>query len=147
LIELVVVIIVLGILSAVLSGRFSDSSAFETRGFADQTLASLQYARKLAVAAGRSVCVTAVSGGNALTMTMAPSRGNSSACSVTVTNPSIKWRSYSGVTYGAAIDAKFAGDGTASGSALSFSVVGAQSYAMIIETTGYVHCNPVTSCE
>ena len=101
LIELVVVVIVLGILSMALIGRFPDSNAFETRGFVDQTLAFMQYVRKLAVASGRTVCVTAVSGGNALTMTMAPSRGNSSACSVTVTNPSIKWRTYSGVSYGA----------------------------------------------
>lgn len=147
LIELVAVIIVLGIISVVLIGRFPDSNAFETRGFADQTLASLQYARKLAVATGRAVCVTAVSGGSALMMTMASSRGNSIACSVAVTHPSIKWRTYSGVSYAAPLDAKFFGDGTASGTAMSFSVAGTQTYAMVVETTGYVHCNPVTACE
>lgn len=147
LIELVAVIIVLGIISVVVIGRFPDSNAFETRGFADQTLASLQYARKLAVATGRTVCVTAASGANALMMTMASSRGSSSACSVAVTNPSIKWRTYSGVSYGAPFDVKFFGDGAASGTVMSFSVAGTQTYAMVVETTGYVHCNPVTSCD
>lgn len=146
-IEMVIVIVVLVIVSVAVMGRFADSGAFEARGFADQTLASLQYARKLAVATGRKVCVTAPAGSNALTMTMAAARGSSGTCAATVTNPSGKWKTYSGVSYGAALDAKFASDGTASGTALSFSIVGAQNYAILVEPTGYVHCNPVTLCE
>lgn len=146
-IELAVVIVVLGILSVAVIGRFVDRTAFETRGFADQTLATLQYARKLAVATGRNVCVTASSGGNALAMTMAAKRGSAESCGTTVTHPSVKWRPYSGVSYGAALNAIFAGDGTASGTVLTFSVVGDHTYAMVVETTGYVHCNPVTACE
>ncbi|SDI18963.1 GspH/FimT family pseudopilin [Propionivibrio dicarboxylicus] len=146
-IELVVVIVVLGILSVAAMAKFVDRSAFETRGFADQTLAAVQYARKLAVATGRKVCVAASVGGNALTMTMASARGSSGTCTTTVTNPSLKWRTFSGVSYGGALGAVFAGDGSASGTALSFTILGDQTYTIVVETTGYVHCNPVTACE
>ncbi|WP_319243146.1 GspH/FimT family pseudopilin [uncultured Propionivibrio sp.] len=146
-IELIVVIVVLGILSVAAVAKFSDRTVFETRGFADQTLAAIQYARKLAVATGRNVCVAASAGGTALAMTMASGRGRSGACTMTVTNPSVKWRTFSGVSYGAALGVTFAADGTASGTALSLTILGDQTFSIVVETTGYVHCNPVTACE
>ena len=56
-IELIVVMVVIGILAVVVLPRFADRSAFESRGFQDQTLALLRYAQKAAIAQHRTVCV------------------------------------------------------------------------------------------
>jgi MSHA pilin protein MshC len=61
-IELVVVIVVMGILAAVIAPRLDLLSGFDERGFHDQLKASLQYARKAAVAARHPVCVSVTSG-------------------------------------------------------------------------------------
>lgn len=58
LVELVVTIIVIGILAATILPRFANRSEFNQRGAADKVLASLQFARKAAVAARRDVCVS-----------------------------------------------------------------------------------------
>jgi len=63
LVELVVTLIVLGIVAATLLPRFADKDTFERRGFHDQLTAALQFARKVAVAQRRHVCVR-YSGGN-----------------------------------------------------------------------------------
>ena len=138
----------LGILAVVVIPRFAERSTFETRGFVDQTVASLQYARKVAVASGRNVCVSASSGGNTLTVTMATARGASSACigANVVSNPAAKWRTYSAVSYGSVLSATFGGDGSAT-AVPGFTVSGDSTYTIVIEPTGYVHCNPVTACE
>jgi MSHA pilin protein MshC len=56
LIELVVVIVIVGVISIFVSARSSDSVA-RTRAFYDQLLLQVQYARKVAVAQRRAVCV------------------------------------------------------------------------------------------
>ena len=66
LVELIITVIIVGILAVVALPRFIDKLAFETRGFVDQTLSTLQYARKVAVASGRNVCVVANAAGNSL---------------------------------------------------------------------------------
>ncbi|MCX7095377.1 MAG: type II secretion system protein [Methylobacter sp.] len=57
-IELVMVIVIIGILSAAAFPRFSGNSIFQARGFADQVLATLRYAQKAAIAQHRRVCVS-----------------------------------------------------------------------------------------
>ncbi|MBS0399259.1 MAG: type II secretion system protein [Proteobacteria bacterium] len=52
LIELIVVISILGILSATLGPRLFDQSAFSQRGYADELAAALRFARKAAVITG-----------------------------------------------------------------------------------------------
>lgn len=52
LVELVAVMAIIGILSAIAGPRFFDSEVFAARGFADDAAAALRYARKLAVASG-----------------------------------------------------------------------------------------------
>lgn len=148
LVELVVIMIIVGILAVVALPRFASRSTFETRGFADQTMATLQYARKVAVATGRNVCASASSGGNTLTMTMATARGQSQACDSlqVVANPSAKWRTYSGVSYGSALSTTFHGDGSAT-AVPGFTVLGDSTYTIVVESTGYVHCSPVSACE
>lgn len=141
--------IIIGILAVVALPRFADQSTFETRGFADQTLATLHYARKTAVASGRNVCVSASSGGNTLTMTMASARGQPGACGgsdvANLVNPTAKWHAPPGVTYGSELSTIFGGNGMAT--AQNFTVVGDSTYTIVVESTGYVHCNPVSACE
>src|ERR1035437_6225693 len=114
LVELIVTMTILGILAAVAIPRFASTSGFQTRGFVDQTVATLQYARKVAVATGRHVCVS-VTGGNTLAMTMATARGQAAACSGgnVVANPSAKWKTFSGIVYGSAPSVDFYAVGTA----------------------------------
>ena len=61
LVELVSVIVILGILSAVAAPRFISSDAFRSRGFYDQATATVRYAQKIAIAQRRPVfvCVNA----------------------------------------------------------------------------------------
>lgn len=58
LIELVLLIILLGILSAVALPRFFDLQVFQKRGFSDEVVSALRYGQKLAVASGCEVQVT-----------------------------------------------------------------------------------------
>lgn len=58
LIELVAILLIIGILAAVVGPRFFDREAFDARSFSDQTLATLRYAQKSAIAQRRIVCVT-----------------------------------------------------------------------------------------
>jgi MSHA pilin protein MshC len=51
-IELVLVIALLAILSAVAAPRFFDNTAFDERAYADELAGSLRYAQKVAVASG-----------------------------------------------------------------------------------------------
>lgn len=149
-VELIMVIIVLGILAVVAMPRFANRLTFETRGFVDQTVATLQYARKMAVASGRNVCVSASSGGNTLTQTMATARGQAGNCitaGTVVTNPATKWQMPSGVSYGSALTTTFGGDGSAAAVA-GFTVTGdSTTYTIVVESTGYVHCGSATPCE
>jgi MSHA pilin protein MshC len=56
LVELVVIIVIVGIISIVASAGIS-GSATQTRGFYDELLSQVQFARKVAVAQRRPVCV------------------------------------------------------------------------------------------
>lgn len=58
LIELVMVIVLLGILSATALPKFFDFSGFQQQAFFDDTLSAVRYAQKLAVATGCKVQVS-----------------------------------------------------------------------------------------
>jgi MSHA pilin protein MshC len=58
LIELVMVIVLLGILSATALPRFFDFSSYQQQAFFDDTLSAVRYAQKLAVATGCTVQVS-----------------------------------------------------------------------------------------
>lgn len=55
--ELITIIVILGIISAVAAPRFFDRNVFESRGFYDQVISTLRYAQKIAIAQRTSVCV------------------------------------------------------------------------------------------
>lgn len=148
LVELVITMIVMGILAVVALPRFANQSTFESRGFADQSLAALQFGRKVAVASGRNVCMESVADPDPrLKTTMAPTRGASVACDVAEVNlnPAVKWRTYSGVAYGSSLNVVFYADGSTSSDTAT--VTGDSTYNIVVEPTGYVHCNPVSACE
>lgn len=56
--ELITVIVIMGILAASVLPRFFDRNTFDARGFYDQTISTLRYAQKTAIAQRRLVCVT-----------------------------------------------------------------------------------------
>jgi len=55
--ELITVMVIIGIIAAAALPRFFDRNTFDSRGFYDQTIATLRYAQKTAIAQRRSVCV------------------------------------------------------------------------------------------
>lgn len=62
--ELIAIIVILGIISAVAVPRFFDVTVFQSRGAADQVRAALRYGQKVAIAQHRNVNVTISSGAN-----------------------------------------------------------------------------------
>ena len=70
LVELIAILIIVGIVSVFAVGRLSTigNSAFSQRALYDKLTASLEYARKMAVAERRYVCVRAA--GNVVTFTV-----------------------------------------------------------------------------
>lgn len=75
LVELIVVIVILGILSAVAAPRFFDQQAYQERAFKDELVSSLRFAQKRAVASGCDVRVEMTATGFALYR-----HANSSSC-------------------------------------------------------------------
>lgn len=55
LIELVTVIVLLGIVTAVAAPRFFDNRIFDERGYADELASSLRYSQRIAIASGCDV--------------------------------------------------------------------------------------------
>lgn len=66
LVELIAVIVLIGILSAVAAGRMLDRDGFDGRTYADQTAALLRYAQKMAIVQNRDVYVRLDANGIAL---------------------------------------------------------------------------------
>jgi MSHA pilin protein MshC len=72
LVELVVVMVVLGILSAYAVPRFFERTPFAERGYADELSATLRYAQKTAIASGCDVGVTPSATGYLTSILAAP---------------------------------------------------------------------------
>ncbi len=140
LVELVVTLLLVGILAVAVVPRFASRSTFETRGFSDQVKSGLQFARKVAVASGRNVCVTA--GGSSFTLKMATVRGQGATCTSDVIDPAtgaayaLAWPT--GVSL-SSLALTFRADGSATPASV-LTVSGDASYTLAIEAgTGHVH--------
>jgi MSHA pilin protein MshC len=142
LIELIVVIILVGILAVVALPRFVDQSAFEERGFYDQTLAILRFAQKTAVAQRRVVCATLSS--TTVTLMMAPSFG-SSTCTVNVFAPNGTSPTYSITATGssqfssAPTSILFSPDGSAAVTGVTTITISGAPDINVVPGTGYVY--------
>lgn len=147
LIELIMVIVMLGILAAYAVPRMFDSTAFNARGFHDETLAYLRYAQKTAVAQRRTVCVTFTS--SSLTLAIASAAATTTCATAgTLTGPkgdsgsTITLSANGGVTY-SSLPTSFNFDGLgqpinpATGQTLQ--VLGASNSITVEAGTGYVH--------
>lgn len=83
LVELVVVMIIIGILAVSALPRFSGRDAFDARGYSDQVVMAVQYARQQAIAQRRQVCVTVpVAGPIKITRALTPTPGVCGATSL-----------------------------------------------------------------
>lgn len=133
--------VIIGIIAAVAVPRFFDNNVFQSRGFADQVVASLRYAQKVAIAQHRFVCV-AFTNGNTVTYSVGPTAtcgtplvSPTGAASYSVTAPS-------GISF-ASVPANFSFDAQGRPSfappAVTIGVTGAASVITIEPETGYVH--------
>jgi MSHA pilin protein MshC len=138
LVELVMVMLITGVLAAVAIPAMFSRLTFDTRGFADQVRAALQYAQKVAVAQRRNVCATVATSSIALTQGTAAG----AACTAPVLNistgSSFVLNAPSGVSFGGAVTITFDALGQAA-SAATVTVTGDQSIPIYVEAvTGYV---------
>jgi MSHA pilin protein MshC len=154
LIELVMVIVVMGVLAAVAVPKIVGVSAFNGRGFHDQTLAYLRFAQKTAVAQRRTVCVSFSS--TSVTLSMASVAGTFDCASpATLVGPQgespVVLNAKSGISIGiagsgsvpAAFNFNSLGEPISStGTAQAVQVLqvsGAANTITIESSTGYVH--------
>lgn len=134
LVELVVILVIIGVLAVAAIPRFVDQTAFEARGFYDETLSLLRYAQKSAVAQRRTVCVVLGATGVTLSIASAPA---SSTCNTALTLPSTP-RGGTGLT--ASVGSfKYSGLGaTDQGANVTVSISGSNSIT-VDAVTGYVY--------
>ena len=85
LVELIVTLVLLGILAAVAVPQLAATQVFDRIGFADRTLAMLQYGQKSAVAMRRQVCASFTA--TTATLTYSPVFPPA-ACNTNLTGPS-----------------------------------------------------------
>ena len=137
--ELITVMVIVGIMAAIVAPRFFDRGTFDSRGFYDQTISTLRYAQKTAIAQRRLVCVTFPTAGRIVLRTAATFTGVT--CNTNVQNPAGGTSPYtvdapSGVTLGGAADFNFDALGRTTTAVTSITV---GSYTITIDQeTGYV---------
>jgi MSHA pilin protein MshC len=130
LIELVMVIVLLGILSATALPKFFDISGFQQQAFFDDTLSAVRYAQKLAVATGCKVQVSVSA--NAYTLNSPVNRSqcasSSPVFSTAVRNPGTGDASFTKSESGIII--------TSSPAIFSFDALGRASADVVITVAG-----------
>jgi MSHA pilin protein MshC len=138
LIELITVMVIVGILAVFAAPRMFDANAFKSRGFADQLLATLHYAQKIAIAQRRNVCVAmAVS---TVTLTIANASGAASPCVSNMPLPAggNSITAPTGITL-IYSSPSFNFDALGRSTAQSISISGATNAIIVEAETGYVH--------
>lgn len=140
LIELIVVMVIIGILAVAAIPRFFDRQTFDSRGFNDETLATLRYAQKAAIAQRRTVCVGFSPTSVTLTMASVP---DSTSCDINLTGPTgtspFQVTARPGVTFSTTpTNFQFNALGQAS-TGQTMQVNGAAASITVEQDTGYVH--------
>lgn len=144
LVELITVLVIVGILAVAVMPRFFDRTSFDSRAFYDQTISTLRYAQKLAIAQRRFVCVEIAGGVITLTYDKTPPSvaHTAAACpGSTLINPTTGASPYtmvapSGVTVTAA---NFNFDALGSTAAKQTITVSGYGDVIVEAGTGYVH--------
>lgn len=141
LIELIAVLLLTGILAIAVLPRMADRSAFDSRGFTDTTRATLQHARRVAIAQRRTVCGT-YSGGT-LAFTQSSTNG-AAGCDLPLPDPAgnaaLSLTPPSGVSL-STNPTSFTFDGLGRpNAAVTLTIVGDITRTLTIEAdSGYVH--------
>jgi MSHA pilin protein MshC len=143
-IELVMVIVLLGILSATALPKFFDFSGFQQQAFFDNTLSAVRYAQKLAVASGCKLQVSVSANTYALN-----SPANRSQCassspvfSTAVRNPGTGDASFTKSETGVTLTsspASFTFDALGRASADVLITVGGSKSIAVVRDTGFVY--------
>jgi MSHA pilin protein MshC len=133
------VLIIVSVLAVAAMPVLFSRLTFDTRRFADQVRAAMQYAQKVAVAQRRNVCVTVTA--SSLSLTQGTSAG--AACSAAVfdvsTGSGFVLNTPSSVSFGAAVTITFDALGKPVSGAATVTVAGDQSIPINVEAeTGYV---------
>lgn len=133
------VMVLVGVLAVFAAPRFFDSTAFNARGFHDETLALLRYAQKTAIAQRRTVCVSFT----VSSATLAVDNDGSAGCEANLAGPRGETpgriTARSGVSYSSLPSAlSFDAQGSAS-AGQTLSVQGLGRSITIEAGTGYVH--------
>ena len=148
LVELIVTLLVIGILAVTMAPKMFAIQGFDARGFYDQTMSTLHYAQKTAIAQRRTVCVVFTT--NSVTLTIAAVAGATSCAGNALVGPNgvapYGVTARSNVTY-SIMPTSFNFDGRgrpidATGLAVSSQTiqVAGNTNTLTIETeTGYVH--------
>jgi len=139
LIELVVILIIIGVLAVAVLPRLADQSAFEARGFYDETLSILRYGQKAAVAQRRMVCATFT----ATSVTLQIANNFDGVCDKDLTGPGgsapYQVNAHGQVQFSPVPSAiSFNPDGSASTGA-SIQISGASNAIMLDGKTGYAY--------
>ena len=144
--ELITVIVIVGIMGAAVVPRFFERQSFDSRGFYDQTISTLRYAQKTAIAQHRYVCVTFAA--NSITLTydsISPSVAHPiAACDTNLSRPTGETyytvTAPSGVTLSGYADFNF--DALGKPNIAATQIISVYGYATTINVemeTGYVH--------
>jgi MSHA pilin protein MshC len=144
LIELVMVIVLLGILSAIALPKFFDFSSYQERAFFDDTLSAVCYAQKLAVATGCKVQVSISA--NAYVLNSPADRSqclsNSAVFSLPIRNPGTGEASYAHSESGVSLTSSpaiFYFDALGRASADVLLTVAGVKTIVVVQDTGFVY--------
>jgi MSHA pilin protein MshC len=144
LIELVMVIVLLGVLSATALPRFFSVSTYQQQAFFDDTLNAVRYAQKLAVATGCKVQVSISANAYALNSPANRSQcaSNAPSFSLTVRNPGTGEASYTHSESGVSLTssaASFYFDALGRASADVTLTVASTKTIKVVSDTGFVY--------
>lgn len=136
--ELITVMVILGVLAATALPRFFVKNTFDSRGFYDQTIATLRYAQKISVAQHRFVCVAFTANSITLTQGATAACGNDLIDANGQTPYIVNPPAGSGVTLNGWADFNFNALGSAS-LPQNITVSGYNLPIIVEAETGYVH--------